>query len=159
MRKWEGFAVLFVFWSLLNSGSINSLTPDSEKESEEGYYLLLHDRFEKDGWEVELLDTARDADYLSPVEKDVILSLNAVRTNPKKFAELYVRPVSKKFKGKIMVESGGRNIQTREGVKAVHLLYRKLRNTKKLPIQQPSRGLSRAAEDHALDQAKTGRVG
>lgn len=34
-------------------------------------------------WDISILDTAADVDYLTGVEKDVILEMNKVRTDPK----------------------------------------------------------------------------
>jgi hypothetical protein len=44
-------------------------------------------------WDIVALDTAADADYLSPAEKDVILEMNKARADPKKYAELYIKPM------------------------------------------------------------------
>ena len=44
-------------------------------------------------WDIAALDTAADVDYLSPAEKDVILEMNKVRVDPKKYAELYIQPI------------------------------------------------------------------
>ncbi|MDA3817483.1 MAG: hypothetical protein PF486_08915, partial [Prolixibacteraceae bacterium] len=38
-------------------------------------------------WPIKELDTARDVSYLSEKEKDIILEMNMVRSNPKKYAE------------------------------------------------------------------------
>ena len=45
-----------------------------------------------DGWDIDVLDTARNVNYLTRIEKDVILELNKVRSDPAKYAELYIRP-------------------------------------------------------------------
>ena len=44
-------------------------------------------------WDISSLDTAAEMDYLSPAEKDVILEMNKVRADPKKYAELYIQPI------------------------------------------------------------------
>ena len=44
-------------------------------------------------WDISALDTAANADYLSTDEKDVILEMNKVRADPKKYAELYIKPM------------------------------------------------------------------
>lgn len=43
-------------------------------------------------WDLSVLDTARDVDYMEDIEKDVVLEMNMARTNPKKYAELYIEP-------------------------------------------------------------------
>ena len=55
-------------------------------------------------WDLSLLDTARDVDYMDDIEKDVVLEMNMARTNPKKYAELYIEPRTKKLMEKFMVE-------------------------------------------------------
>ena len=67
-------------------------------------------------WDLSVLDTARDADYMADIEKDVILEMNMARSNPAKYAELYIQPRTKKFNGKIY----GGNLQTNEGVAVVN---------------------------------------
>ncbi|MDR3236906.1 MAG: hypothetical protein LBT84_00205, partial [Spirochaetia bacterium] len=37
------------------------------------------------------LDTARDADYLSEIEKNIIFELNKARSDPKRYAETYIK--------------------------------------------------------------------
>ena len=49
-------------------------------------------------WDLSVLDTARDVEYMDDIEKDVVLEMNMARTNPKKYAELYIEPRTKKFK-------------------------------------------------------------
>ncbi len=44
-------------------------------------------------WDISVLDTAAEIDYLSPAEKDVILEMNKARADPKKYAELYIKPM------------------------------------------------------------------
>ena len=56
-------------------------------------------------WDLSVLDTAREVNYMDDIEKDVVLEMNMARTNPKKYAELYIEPRTKKFNGKIY---GGR---------------------------------------------------
>jgi hypothetical protein len=43
-------------------------------------------------WDIASLDTAANVDYLTGFEKDVILEMNKARSDPKKYAELYIRP-------------------------------------------------------------------
>jgi hypothetical protein len=44
-------------------------------------------------WDISALDTAAAMDYLSSAEKDVILEMNKARSDPKKYAELYIKPM------------------------------------------------------------------
>jgi hypothetical protein len=70
-------------------------------------------------WDIAKLDTARDAAYLSAIEKDVILEMNKVRSDPKKYAELYIKPRLQYFNGNLYSVPGRTTIQTNEGKKAV----------------------------------------
>ncbi|WGK69756.1 CAP domain-containing protein [Candidatus Haliotispira prima] len=119
----------------------------------------LAKRMSRDGWDVSKLDTARDLAYLGQDEKDVILAQNAVRSNPRKFAELYVREVQSYYSGSLLEYPGEIRIQTREGRRAADELYRELQRQKPLPLLQPSRGMSQAAADHGADQARSGDTG
>jgi len=110
-------------------------------------------------WDIAALDTAADADYLTGPEKDVILEMNKVRSNPKKYAELYVQPRLKYYSGKNYSEPGEITIVTQEGVSAVNGCISALSKAKSVGLLQPEKGLSLAAKDHAVDQSKTGRTG
>jgi uncharacterized protein YkwD len=110
-------------------------------------------------WDIEKLDTAKDADYLSPVEKDVILEMNKVRSDPKKYAELYIKPRLQNFSGNMYSEPGKTTIQTNEGRKAADGCYNALIKMQAVPLLSPEKGLSLAAKDHVNDQGKTGQTG
>jgi hypothetical protein len=112
----------------------------------------------KDGWKLELLDTARDLDYMTDTEKDIILTLNMVRTDPCRYAELYVRPIIGSFNGILRSRSGG-FVRTSEGRTAAVELYKHLIQRVPEPILVSSPGLHRAADELALDQSMTGKTG
>jgi len=84
------------------------------------------------------LDTARNVNYLSDLEKDVILEINMVRSDPKKYAEMYINP--------------SKSAAAREA-------YNELLRTPSLPVLQPKLGLSLAAKDHVLDTGPRGMTG
>ena len=92
----------------------------------------------KDGWNIANLDTARNVQYLSTLEKDIILEMNMARSDPKKYAEMYINP----------------NL----GAYAKEC-YNELRNTESLPVFNPKRGLSQAARDHVADTGPKGITG
>ena len=110
-------------------------------------------------WNIDILDTAKDAEYLSPIEKDVILEMNKVRTDPKKYAELYIQPELRYYNGNLYQKPGQITIQTQEGKKAVEACISALSRAAKVSVLTPELGLSRGAKDHTVDQGKSGRTG
>jgi hypothetical protein len=110
-------------------------------------------------WDIAVLDTAANVDYLTGIEKDVILEMNKVRTNPKKYAELYIQPRLKYYSGKDYSVPGQITILTQEGVTAVNGCITALNRASSVGILVPERGLSLAAKDHVTDQSKTGQTG
>lgn len=110
-------------------------------------------------WGIETLDTAKNAAYLSPIEKDVILEMNKARTNPQKYAKLYIQPRLKYFNGKNYSAPGQISKTTKEGTSAVIDCIAVLNKAAAAGILNPDPGLTRAAKIHTADQNKTGRTG
>jgi len=110
-------------------------------------------------WDIPALDTAADVNYLSAIEKDVILEMNKVRVNPKKYAELYIQPRLKYYNGRNYQVPGQITILTEEGAAAVNACISALSQTAPAGVLRPERGLSLAARDHVTDQSKTGQTG
>jgi uncharacterized protein YkwD len=110
-------------------------------------------------WDIAALDTAANEDYLTGIEKDVILEMNKVRTNPKKYAELYIQPRLRYFSGKNYSVPGQITIVTQEGAAAVNGCITALNRAGSVGILNPEKGLSLAAKDHVTDQSKTGQTG
>ena len=114
-------------------------------------------------WDNTQLDTARNVDYLSAIEKDVVLELNKVRTNPQKYAEMYIKPrlvyFNGSYNGRGYSEPGKITLLTNEGKKAVEECYNVLKGTKNMPALKPSKGISATAKGHVLEQGKRGTVG
>lgn len=105
------------------------------------------------------LNTAKNASYLSPIEKEVIYEINLFRTNPAKYAKDYIAPLAKYYERKILHYPNDKSVMTNEGVKALNECVNVLKKASPLPIMQPSKGLSLAAKDHQKDQAITGKTG
>lgn len=112
-----------------------------------------------DGWDADYLNTGSSADYLTDEEKNIILATNMVRTNPGKFAELYVSEVIGYYQGKLLIYPSETPIMTREGKAPAVQLYNVLLKTKPMGILFPSLGMSKAAVEHAQSQSKNGRTG
>jgi uncharacterized protein YkwD len=116
-------------------------------------------------WNIAKLDTAANADYLTGVEKDVILEMNMARTNPKLYAELYIKPVlNYNWGGPFGANSylaPGATVYTRtqEGRRAVNNCINAMNRWTSMKPLQPEKGLWKAANEHSLDQSKTGQTG
>ena len=110
-------------------------------------------------WDLEILDTAANEEYLTGLEKDIILEMNKVRTNPKKYAELYIQPRLKYYNGRSYSVPGQITILTQEGVAAVNDCIASLGRASAAGILIPEKGLSLAAKDHVADQSRTGQTG
>ena len=124
--------------------SVNSAEPKYTK-----------DQVDASVWDLSKLDTARNADYMFEVEKNVILEMNMARSNPKKYAELYIEPRLKKFNGTLY----DRCLRTKEGAAAVTECVKVMNAQQPLAPFQPSKGLTRAAKDHSSTQSLTNQVG
>jgi hypothetical protein len=116
-----------------------------------------------DGW-AKSLDTARNTAYLSAIEKDVVFELNKVRSNPKRYAELYIRPRLDWFGGAFGANSflaPGKTVytSTREGPKGVRECIADLSKTSAMPPLAPREGLFKAAKDHTADIGAKGQTG
>ena len=110
-------------------------------------------------WNIAVLDTAANADYLTDIEKDVILEMNKVRTDPKKYVELYIQPRLRYFNGRNYSVPGQITVVTQEGVAAVNACITALNRANSAGVLMPERGLSLAAKDHVADQSRTGQTG
>ncbi len=106
-----------------------------------------------------MLNTAAGAEYLSPLEKEIIYEINLFRSDPAQYAEKYIAPLAKKYNNKILTYPGDLPIKTVEGVSALNECVRELKKMKPLPLVYPNKDLTRAAEDHCRDQSKTGATG
>lgn len=105
------------------------------------------------------LNTAANASYLSPLEKEIIYEINLLRSNPAKYANNYIAPLAKNYKSKMLIYPGDNPLKTVEGVGALQECLRVLNKTQSLSLVYPSRGLTKAANDHVRDQSKTGKTG
>ena len=83
------------------------------------------------------LNTAANAGYLSPLEKEIVLEINLFRSNPAQYAEKYIAPLAARYKSKILSYPGDIPIKTVEGVSALHECVRELKKMKPLPLIYP----------------------
>jgi uncharacterized protein YkwD len=123
------------------------------------FSVLTLPAFSNDAKIVTELNKANSPEYLSGIEKDILNEINLFRSNPAKYADTYITPLTKYYLGNILHYPGKKPIKTHEGVKALEECVRILKNTSPLPILYPSEGLSKAANDHVRDQSDTGKTG
>ena len=117
-----------------------------------------------DGWDMALLDTARNVNYLTAEEKNVILEMNKARNNPRRYAEMYIEPRLQWFGGSFGYDHfrrPGDTVYTAQsgGRAAVVNTINALSGLPSVPPLIPSRGISLAARDHTLDTGPRGIVG
>ncbi|MCL2764225.1 MAG: CAP domain-containing protein [Treponema sp.] len=107
-------------------------------------------------WDLNLLDTARNVNYLTEEEKNVVLELNMARNNPAKYAEMYILPRLEWFIDDNRYRVPGSTITTRTNhtnnrpavISAINIMSRLPAGL--VPLT-PSQGMSLAARDHTLD--------
>lgn len=112
-----------------------------------------------EGWELSDIDTAKNVSYLSELEKQVILEMNKVRSNPSKYAQSYLFFQRKYYSGRKIVYPGEIPILTKEGVKAFDECYQFLLKARSVSILSPREGITKAAYDQVWDQGQTGQTG
>lgn len=117
------------------------------------------ERLSQDGWDIATLDTGKDEPYLTETEKDVLLVMNAARTDPSRFAEIYVKDYIGKYRGNRLRLPGMPEIMTFEGTAAAEECYRAMKKASPGNPLKPSRGISRAAREHAVAQGRSGDTG
>jgi uncharacterized protein YkwD len=105
------------------------------------------------------IDTASDVTYLTVNERLLIMELNKVRSNPSLYAELYLEPMLKRYRGRNLERPGEITILTQEGAAAVNECISALQNANPVGLLFPREGLSKAAADHVSDQGPTGKTG
>jgi uncharacterized protein YkwD len=109
-------------------------------------------------WDIPTLDTAKDVDYFTGIEKDVILEMNKVRSDPAKYAELYIKPRFSNYNGKRYMVSEKLSVLTSEGRAAAEECYNALKAMQGVQLLFPERGLALAAKDHVRDIGPTGQM-
>jgi hypothetical protein len=110
-------------------------------------------------WRQEVVDTTAAADYLSAIERRVIMEINMVRTNPAGYAQEYLVPIRGYYGAGLLRYPGETAIRTTEGIHALDECISQLMAAKPVGALSPKKGLTMAARDHARDQGKSGATG
>ena len=106
-----------------------------------------------------MIDSATNVNFISLTERQVIDEINMARTDPMTYARVNLEPLRSYFYGKLLQYPGEVAIITVEGVAALDECIRELMVAMPVPALSPKEGLSRAARDQAIDQARTGATG
>jgi len=107
----------------------------------------------------DVLNTAKDATYLSPLEKEVIYEINLFRSDPATYSKMYIEPLKNHYDKKILHYPGDRAIKTTEGLRALTDCVTQLKKATAKPVLYPNKDLSMAARYHQQDQQKSGKTG
>jgi uncharacterized protein YkwD len=110
-------------------------------------------------WDLKTLDTARNSDYLTEEEKNVVLELNMARTNPAQYAEMYIKPMLDKFQGNKFWENGYTFKITVEGTSSVMEALDVMKTQLPCCLLTPDKGLTEMARYHCTAQGKTTQIG
>jgi len=129
------------------------------------YPMFSHDTQESDpacnspAWRPQIIDTAANATYLGPTERQVIAEINKARTDPRAYARAYLEPLRAYYQGERLHYPGAIPIVTQEGVAALDECIFALETMKPLAPLSPKPGLVQAAHDQVRDQGNTGYTG
>jgi uncharacterized protein YkwD len=148
----SAFLIAAVCWLMSFSSGENCRTTSIDFTPRNG---LVH----SGKWDLERLNTAKDAGYLSRLEQEVVLEMNMARTNPAQYAIEFIQPRLQYFKKKNYIVPGETIRITNEGKKPAEECIKVLKKTKAVGLLVPSRGMSLASRDHANDQGISGKVG
>jgi hypothetical protein len=113
---------------------------------------------EEKPWTAEL-NTAQNVAYLTELERNVILELNKVRSDPKRFADEYMEELQTAFSEKLFIYPGQDPVKTQEGIRPLLECLEILKKTQPMPIISPAEGLAKASHELVADQQVQGGIG
>lgn len=102
------------------------------------------------------IDTARDAQYMTTREKDMIKEINLIRSNPQGYIPIVEAYIEDQEKLKLSLVSGHKYVN--DEIETAKELIKELRNTPKLSILLPHEGVYKAAKLHGQEGKKKGAL-
>lgn len=146
---------------MLATGSVHgsTLPADNQGNDVAVFPMTSGDGIEQATVQPDRIDTTSGAGYLTVSERQLILELNLMRSDPSGYARQYLVPLRTCYQGKLLKYPDKLPILTNEGVKALEECIRELEKHRPLPVFTPSEGLTMAAREHVQDQSRTGRTG
>ncbi len=145
------------------------------------FLFLIHSKANAQtaSWQNEQLNTAANALYMLPQERAMIYELNRLRSDPPRYARMFVEKEMREAKEFLQTAGkGGSSYSLRisfrdnkpdktdtiyhyvneENFRALQTLYDTLLQLKPLQLLQPDRGIYTACKKHAADQVPTGTI-
>lgn len=104
------------------------------------------------------IDTARREAYFSEREKDMVLEINLVRSNPKGYAAIVQQYIAK-LEQERALSTYNETSQLDEQIKTAQELVAVLNTLSPLPILAPHDGVFMAAKKHGLEEKSRGSIG
>ncbi|HYN76627.1 MAG TPA: CAP domain-containing protein [Lamprocystis sp. (in: g-proteobacteria)] len=99
---------------------------------------------------------------LTPQERDVVMHINLARANPAGYARVYLEPRRGMFLQNVYfdpLDPRGHGLRTTEGEAAVAEAVQEMSQVAGMSALTVSAALTKAAQEHAQDQAISGQIG
>jgi uncharacterized protein YkwD len=151
--KFFGLLLASAVW--VSCATINSARPDLSSSNQESKNSGDYQWSRLQGID----DTIAHAEYLREIERQIIIEINLVRTDPPEYARKYLAPMRAYYHNKLLQFPGEIAISTVEDRRALDECVKELQAYKPLLPLSPKKGLTLAARDHAKDQERTGATG
>ena len=104
--------------------------------------------------ELSMANTAKNAKYLNPQEKDLIMYMNLARINGEKFFNTYFQEFLEAHNTQMVQYSNYRQLRIDKTDRYYKSLKKDLKSIKDLPVFYPDESLSWVAQQHAKDMNK-----
>lgn len=101
--------------------------------------------------------SSSDTSYLNDLEKEVVVEINKLRSNPVAYADK-IKKVMSYYDGNKLTYPEETTIMTNEGIKPAQECYDFLLTQKPVNTLTLSKGMSKAAKEHALDNEKNSNL-